>query len=191
MSPLRRGHAERFHDAPLDGALLEVEDVATYFKTDRGLVRAVDGVSFSLERGKTIGIVGESGSGKSVLSRSIMGLLPRNVVRGGSIRFEGREIGDAGTEVMRDFWGTQMSMVFQDPMTSLNPVMRVGKQITESLRYHLDVSKDYAVETALALLQSVGIPEAKRRLRDYPHGRHASTRYDRDRARLRPEAAVR
>jgi peptide/nickel transport system ATP-binding protein len=169
VSPRRRDHAERFHDAPLDGALLEVEDVATYFKTDRGLVRAVDGVSFSLERGKTIGIVGESGSGKSVLSRSIMGLLPRNVVRGGSIRFEGREIGDAGPEVMRDYWGTQMSMVFQDPMTSLNPVMRVGKQITESLRYHLDVSKDYAGETALALLQSVGIPEAKRRLRDYPH----------------------
>ncbi|GIU87550.1 MAG: hypothetical protein KatS3mg009_2065 [Acidimicrobiia bacterium] len=91
MSP-RRGRArgpERFPDAPLDGPLLEVEDVATYFRTDRGLVRAVDGVSLTLERGKTIGIVGESGSGKSVLSRSIMGLLPRNAVRKGSIRFEG------------------------------------------------------------------------------------------------------
>ncbi len=160
---------DRFRDAPLDGPLLDVNEVKTKFKTPRGLVHAVDGVSFSLERGKTIGIVGESGCGKSVLSRSIMGLLPGNVVREGSITFEGAEIGQGTTEQMRPFWGTQMSMVFQDPMTSLNPVMRVGKQITESLKYHLDVSKDYADETALALLQSVGIPEAERRLREYPH----------------------
>ena len=160
---------ERFPDAPLDGPLLDVTDVQTFFKTERGLVRAVDGVSLSLERGKTIGVVGESGSGKSVLSRSIMGLLPGNVQRHGSIKFEGREIGSANTETMRQYWGTQMSMVFQDPMTSLNPVMRVGNQITESLRYHLDVSSDYADETALALLTSVGIPEAERRMREYPH----------------------
>src|SRR6185436_2576037 len=94
---------------------------------------------------------------------------PSNVERHGSVKFEGREIGDAGTEAMRGYWGTMMSMVFQDPMTSLNPVMRIGNQITESLRYHLDVTKDYANETALALLQSVGIPEAERRLREYPH----------------------
>jgi peptide/nickel transport system ATP-binding protein len=170
VSP-RRGRkvSDRFADAPLDGPLLEVDGVKTYFKTPRGLVRAVDGVSLTLERGKTIGVVGESGSGKSVLSRSIMGLLPNNVVREGSIKFEGREIGKADTEEMRRYWGTQMSMVFQDPMTSLNPVMRIGNQITESLRYHLDVTKDYANETALALLQSVGIPEAERRLREYPH----------------------
>jgi peptide/nickel transport system ATP-binding protein len=170
VSP-RRGRkvSGRFADAPLDGPLLEVDGVKTYFKTPRGLVRAVDGVSLTLERGKTIGVVGESGSGKSVLSRSIMGLLPNNVVREGSIKFEGREIGNADTEEMRHYWGTQMSMVFQDPMTSLNPVMRVGNQITESLRYHLDVTKDYANETALALLQSVGIPEAERRMREYPH----------------------
>jgi peptide/nickel transport system ATP-binding protein len=98
-----------------------------------------------------------------------MGLLPNNVVRKGSVKFEGSEIGHAGTKAMRSYWGTQMSMVFQDPMTSLNPVMRVGNQITESLRLHLDVSKEYANETALALLQSVGIPEAERRLREYPH----------------------
>jgi peptide/nickel transport system ATP-binding protein len=98
-----------------------------------------------------------------------MGLLPSNVVRQGSILFEGREIGSAASEVMRHYWGLQMSMVFQDPMTSLNPVMKIGKQITESLRYHLDVSKDFAEETALSLLQSVGIPEAKRRLNEYPH----------------------
>ena len=121
----------------------------TFFKTPRGLVHAVDGVSLTLERGKTLGIVGESGSGKSVLSRSIMGLLPSNVERHGSIKFEGHEIGDADNDEMRHYWGTQMSMVFQDPMTSLNPVMRIGKQITEPLRYHLDVSRDYAEDTAL------------------------------------------
>src|SRR3954463_10252692 len=166
----RRGRsAERFTDAPLDGALLEVNEIQTHFKSERGLVRAVDGVSFSLERGKTIGIVGESGCGKSVLSRSIMGLLPSNAVRHGSITFEGREIGKASSHLMKQYWGTQMSMVFQDPMTSLNPVMRIGQQIMESLRFHLDVSKEYAEETALALLRSVGIPEAERRLREYPH----------------------
>ncbi len=171
MSP-RRGRAaraERFTDAPLDGALLDVDEIKTHFRSERGLVRAVDGVSFSLERGKTIGIVGESGCGKSVLSRSIMGLLPSNAVRHGSVTFEGREIGNASSKVMKQYWGTQMSMVFQDPMTSLNPVMRVGQQIMESLRFHLDVSKEYAEETALALLRSVGIPEAERRLREYPH----------------------
>jgi peptide/nickel transport system ATP-binding protein len=168
-NPKRRERGERFADAPLDGPLLDVKDVQTHFRTERGLVRAVDGVSFSLERGKTIGIVGESGCGKSVLSRSIMGLLTSNAVRNGSIAFEGREIGQADTATMKQYWGTQMSMVFQDPMTSLNPVMRVGNQITESLRFHLDVTKDYAEETALALLRSVGIPEAERRLREYPH----------------------
>jgi peptide/nickel transport system ATP-binding protein len=165
----RKPTADRFADAPLDGPLLDVNGVKTYFKTERGLVHAVDGVSLTLERGKTLGVVGESGSGKSVLSRSIMGLLPTNVERYGSVKFEGREIGESGTDVMRAYWGTQMSMIFQDPMTSLNPVMKIGKQITEPLRYHLDVSRDYAEDTALALLQSVGIPEAERRLSEYPH----------------------
>jgi peptide/nickel transport system ATP-binding protein len=172
MTPLRRrrgSSADRFADAPLDGPLLDVEEIKTYFKTERGMVRAVDGVSFSLERGKTIGIVGESGCGKSVLSRSIMGLLPSNAERHGRIVFESTDISGSPTKVMREYWGTQMSMVFQDPMTSLNPVMKIGNQIMESLRFHLDVSKDYAEETALALLKSVGIPEAERRLREYPH----------------------
>ena len=164
-----RARPDRFADAPLDGPLLDVDNVQTHFKSERGLVRAVDGVSFALERGKTIGIVGESGCGKSVLSRSIMGLLPSNAVRHGSITFEGSEIGNAPSKLMKQYWGTQMAMVFQDPMTSLNPVMRVGQQIMESLRFHLDVSKEYAEETALALLRSVGIPEAERRLREYPH----------------------
>jgi peptide/nickel transport system ATP-binding protein len=169
LSPRRRNTEDAYPDAPLDGALLEVRDIRTSFKTDRGLLHAVDGVSFSLERGKTLGVVGESGCGKSVLSRSVMGLLPKNAVRDGSVVFEGREIGDADAKTMRHYWGTQMAMVFQDPMTSLNPVLKIGRQITESLRYHLDVSKDYAEETALALLQSVGIPEAQRRLNEYPH----------------------
>ena len=162
--------AERYAAATLDGPLLEVTDLRTHFRTDRGVVRAVDGVSFSLEQGRTLGIVGESGSGKTVLSRSIMGLLPKhNVIRQGSVRFEGRELIDAPVDELRDLWGAQMAMVFQDPMTSLNPVMRIGNQITESLLHHLDISKEFARETAVALLRSVGIPEPERRLRQYPH----------------------
>jgi peptide/nickel transport system ATP-binding protein len=162
--------AERFPTAPLDGALLEVKDLKTHFRTERGVVRAVDGVSFSLERGRTLGIVGESGCGKTVLSRSIMGLLPkRNVVRHGSVVFEGREIANLTPKQMRAYWGAQMAMIFQDPMTSLNPVMRIGKQITESLNYHLDITKQYAGELAESLLESVRIPEPRQRLREYPH----------------------
>ncbi len=150
--------------------LLEVSDVKTHFKTPRGLVRAVDGVSFTLDQGKTLGVVGESGSGKSVLARSIMGLLPKhNVVRHGKVRFEGVEISDLAAAAMREYWGTEMAMVFQDPMTSLNPVMKVGRQITESLRFHLDMDKDESREIALSLLRSVGIPETVRRLGEYPH----------------------
>jgi peptide/nickel transport system ATP-binding protein len=125
-------------DDTYNGPVVEVTDLKTGFKTPRGLVRAVDGVSFKLDRGKTLGIVGESGCGKSVLSRSVMGLLPSgNVVREGSVRFQGKEMVGLSGKEMRRFWGTEMSMVFQDPMTSLNPVKRVGAQITEGLRYHL------------------------------------------------------
>jgi peptide/nickel transport system ATP-binding protein len=152
------------------GNLLVVEDLRTAFRTERGVVRAVDGVTFSLDRGKTLGIVGESGSGKTVLSRSIMGLLPgKNVRITGRVLYEGRDITGARPDVMRNVWGTEMSMIFQDPMTSLNPVMKIGKQIDESLRHHLDMPKDEARKTALALLKSVGIPEAERRLDQYPH----------------------
>jgi oligopeptide/dipeptide ABC transporter ATP-binding protein len=152
------------------GAVVEVTDLKTGFRTPRGLVKAVDGVSFKLERGKTLGIVGESGSGKSVLSRSVMGLLPHgNVVREGSVRFQGQEIADLPADDLRRFWGTEMAMVFQDPMTSLNPVMRIGNQIAEGLRTHLGQSKEESTQTALALLKSVRIPEPERRLREYPH----------------------
>ncbi len=154
----------------VDGPLLEVEDLRTHFLTPAGPVRAVDGVSFSLNRGETLGIVGESGSGKTVLSRSIMGLLPtRNVERTGAIRYQGHSISDYTQDQMRSVWGTEMGMIFQDPMTSLNPVMKIGNQITESLRYHLDMDKGEAHETAVALLTSVGIPEPAQRFGEYPH----------------------
>jgi oligopeptide/dipeptide ABC transporter ATP-binding protein len=150
--------------------LLDVVDVSTTFDTDRGLVHAVDGVSFTLDRGRTLGIVGESGSGKTVLSRSIMGLLPkRGVVRSGSIKFDAVEIGNLSPKAMRRYWGAQMAMVFQDPMTSLNPVMKVGTQITESIRMHLDVTRSFAHDLAVSLLTSVRVPDAERRMEEYPH----------------------
>ena len=152
------------------GVLLQVDNLHTHFRTERGLVRAVDGVSFTLERGKCLGVVGESGSGKTVLSRSIMGLLPHhNTVTSGSVRFEGHEILGAPTNEMRQLWGREMAMVFQNPMTSLNPVMKIGKQIAEPLRLHLDMSKADARATAERLLRDVRIPEATRRLDQFPH----------------------
>ena len=153
-----------------DGPLLELEDVRTHFQTPRGVVRAVDGVSLRLERGKALGIVGESGSGKTILSRSIMGLLPpRGTIRQGSIRFEGREIGGLSRRAMRDVWGKEMAMIFQDPMTSLNPLMKIGAQIAEPLRIHLDMPKALAWTTAEKLMQDVRIPAPGRRLQQYPH----------------------
>ena len=135
--------------------LLEVDDLHTSFSSPRGTVRAVRGVTFDLQRGRTLGIVGESGSGKSVLSRSLMGLVPSNAVRSGSVRFAGQEVLNAPPKVMRRFWGDQMSMVFQDPMTALNPVMRIGRQIAEPLHEHTDLSRDQVKETTLQLLESV------------------------------------
>jgi oligopeptide/dipeptide ABC transporter ATP-binding protein len=151
------------------GTLLEVDDLRTAFVTPRGLAKAVDGVSLSLERGKTLGIVGESGSGKSVLSRSIMGLLPRrNVQRSGTVRFEGEDITALPEEALRSRWGTDMAMVFQDPMTSLNPVVKIGRQLTEGLKVHYGMPKDESAAIALELLRSVGIPEPEKRLNQYP-----------------------
>ncbi|MFI5041041.1 MAG: ABC transporter ATP-binding protein [Acidimicrobiales bacterium] len=155
--------------AGFHGPLLEVEDLHTGFRTDRGVVRAVDGVSLSLERGRTLGVVGESGSGKTVLSRSIMGLLPGSkTMREGTVRFEGRDISNLSGDAERSLWGAEIAMVFQDPMTSLNPVVKIGRKITETLRHHLDMDKRQAKETAVALLRSVGIPEPERRLNQYP-----------------------
>lgn len=150
--------------------LLAVEDLRTYFMTAAGPVHSVDGVSFDLNAGSTLGIVGESGSGKSVLCRSIMGLLPRNGVdRGGNVLFKGTETANLSESQRRALWGREMSMVFQDPMTSLNPVMIIGKQITESIRLHLGLSRDESRKTAIDLLNSVGISEPARRFSEFPH----------------------
>ena len=150
--------------------LLEVDDLRTYFDTPRGVVKAVDGVSLRVDRGKTLGIVGESGSGKTVLSRSIMNLLPKNnTIREGSVRFEGRELTTMKNKEMRTIWGAEMAMILQDPMTSLNPVTKIGEQITESLGIHLGEKGKVAKAHAVELLKSVGIPAAERRLGEYPH----------------------
>jgi peptide/nickel transport system ATP-binding protein len=160
----------RLEARPPAGPLLEVRDLTTHFLTPRGRVKAVDGVTFTLERGRTLGVVGESGSGKTVLSRSIMNLLPKaNVVRNGSVRFEGQEILGLPDKEMRHLWGKEMAMIFQDPMTSLNPVMKIGKQIIESLRLHLGLDRKEARETGIALLRSVNIPEPAKRFDEYPH----------------------
>jgi oligopeptide/dipeptide ABC transporter ATP-binding protein len=154
----------------IEGPLLEVEDLHTSFRTGRGLVRAVDGVSLTLGRGRTLGVVGESGSGKTVLSRSIMGLLPgSNVERSGTVRFAGHDLTTMSLPELREVWGMQIALVFQDPMTALNPVVRVGRQITEALRLRAGLDRKGAYETAVALLNSVGIPAPERRLRNYPH----------------------
>jgi oligopeptide/dipeptide ABC transporter ATP-binding protein len=149
--------------------LLEVTDLRVTFSTPGGPLAAVDGVSISLDRGRTLGVVGESGSGKTILSRAIMGILgddgPR---RTGSVRFDGKELVGASTPTLRGLWGSKMAMVFQDPMTSLNPVMRIGHQITESLRLHLGFDRAEARSSALALLGQVGIPSPEERFRHYP-----------------------
>ena len=151
-------------------ALLEVEDLRTYFKTREGEVHAVDGVSFEVEEGGVLGIVGESGCGKSVTSLSIMGLVqsPGRVVSG-AIRFDGRDLTTMSEKALENVRGKQISMIFQDPMTSLNPTLTIGTQITETVRRHLGLSKADAEKRAVSLLEEVHIPDAKRRVKDYPH----------------------
>jgi peptide/nickel transport system ATP-binding protein len=164
------GNVTQAGSRAVEGPLLELVDVRTHFSTPRGLVRAVDGVSLTLHRGQSLGVVGESGSGKTILSRSIMGLLPvRGTIREGSIRFQGRDIGSNSRSQMRELWGKEMAMIFQDPMTSLNPLMRIGRQIEEPLRKHLGMSSADARATAERLLRDVRIPEPARRLRQYPY----------------------
>jgi oligopeptide/dipeptide ABC transporter ATP-binding protein len=173
MSARRAGPgtaALEFPDAGAsDGPLLVVEDLHTSFRTSRGTVRAVDGVSLAVDAGKTLGVVGESGSGKTVLSRSIMGLLPpRDVIKSGTVRFAGHDLTAMSPKELRGVWGAELSMIFQDPMTALNPVKRIGRQITESLRLHLGMSRSEADATAIQLLSSVGIPSPEERVRWYP-----------------------
>jgi peptide/nickel transport system ATP-binding protein len=151
--------------------LLQVDDLRTTFATPRGAVRAVDGVSLSLVPGETLGVVGESGSGKSVLVRSIMGLTrhdPNATVTGG-ITFDGRDLSGASKADWRKIWGREIAMVFQDPMTSLNPVRKIGAHLAQPLRLHLDMSRKEAKARSIELLAEVGIPEPARRLDQYPH----------------------
>src|SRR5918912_1393381 len=151
-------------------ALLEVTNLKTHFKTDDGIVKAVDGVSFSLEKGQTLGIVGESGSGKSVTCLTIMGLnAKRNTISSGEAIFKGENLLTMGANRLRDIRGNDIAMIFQDPMTSLNPVHRIGHQLVEAIQLHRDVSKKQARGRALELLKAVGIPRAERRIDDYPH----------------------
>jgi oligopeptide transport system ATP-binding protein len=156
----------------LNGAnMLEVKDLEISFSTYAGEVQAVRGVTFDLRRGETLAIVGESGSGKSVTAKSIMRLLPEanSIIKGGEIVFEGRDLLELSEKQMQGIRGSKIAMVFQDPMTSLDPTMRVGRQITESLRKHLGMSGQRARERSVELMKMVGIPNAEARLRQYPH----------------------
>jgi oligopeptide/dipeptide ABC transporter ATP-binding protein len=152
-------------------ALLQVRDLHTHFTTDDGEFPAVDGVSFSIEAGRTLAIVGESGCGKSVTSLSIMGLVPNppGRIAGGSIRFEGRELVGAPARAMQDLRGNGMAMIFQEPMSSLNPVFTIGEQIVEGLLRHRRISRGQATEVAMAMLRKVRIPAPEQRFHEYPH----------------------
>jgi peptide/nickel transport system ATP-binding protein len=150
--------------------LLEVKDLKTYFRTDDGIVKAVDGVSFSVEKGKTLGIVGESGCGKSVTCLTIMGLNNRrNTISSGQALWKGQNLIGMTPKALRRIRGDEIAMIFQDPMTSLNPVQKVGKQLVEAILLHQDVTKGAARARALELLKAVGIPRAGTRIDDYPH----------------------
>lgn len=151
--------------------LMEVKNLKTRFHTQEGTVYAVNGVSYTLDEGETLGVVGESGCGKSVHALSIMGLVPRppGEVDAESIMFRGRDLTKLSAEEMRLLRGSEIAMVFQDPMTSLNPVLTVGHQITEALKLHLGMDNQQSRERAAELLSMVGIPSAKNRLDDYPH----------------------
>ena len=151
--------------------VLRLEDLRTWYHTRDGVIRAVDGVSLSLEQGRTLGLVGESGCGKSVTALSIMRLIdpPGRIEAGSRILFQGTDLAAAGEEELRELRGNQISMVFQEPMTSLNPVYPVGRQVAEALRLHRGMRPGPAGARAVELLEQVGIPLADRRARDYPH----------------------
>ena len=152
-------------------ALLEVENLRTGFDTREGFLRAVDGVDFSLAQGGTLGVVGESGSGKSVTALSVMRLIdrPGRIAAGSHIRFEGRVLAEASEGELAKIRGNEIAMIFQEPMTSLNPVFTVGNQIAESVRLHEGLGKKDALDRAVEMMKLVGIPSAERRVLDYPH----------------------
>ncbi|MBY6687768.1 ABC transporter ATP-binding protein [Rhodococcus sp. BP-149] len=149
--------------------LLDVRNLRAYIGTARGEVRAVDDVTFSLGEAESLGVVGESGSGKSVMAKAIMGLMPPRSGRTGDVTFRGRDLLSLSKKEKLEVWGNQISMVFQDPGRSLNPVVRVERQLTEGMRRHLGLSRSAARSRALELLEEVGVPDPERRLRNYPH----------------------
>ncbi|ASA23056.1 ABC transporter ATP-binding protein [Paenibacillus donghaensis] len=151
--------------------LLEVSGLRTEFVTDAGTIRAVDGISLSVRKGETLGIVGESGCGKSITSLSIMQLLPKRISRiaEGKISFEGRNMLDMSADEVRDIRGNRIAMIFQEPMTSLNPVFKIGRQISESARFHLKLGKKEAAERAVEMLRKVGIPRPEKIAQQYAH----------------------
>ena len=155
----------------MSAPLLEVRDLVTAFDTEGGRLVAIDGVSFSVEAGKTLGIVGESGCGKSVTALSVMRLLPKPAgqILAGKVLFEGRNLVDLDPEDMRTVRGGRIGMIFQEPMTALNPVQRIGRQLTEGMRLHGESDADIRNARALELLRQVGIPSPERRMSDYPH----------------------
>src|SRR5579883_3124177 len=152
-------------------ALLEVKNLKTYFFTDDGVAKSVDDVSYTVDRRETLGVVGESGCGKSVTALSIMRLIPDPPGKtvGGEVLFEGKDLLKLSEEEMRDIRGNAISMIFQEPMTSLNPVLTVGKQIGETLQLHQGLSPRDAEKRAIEMLVLVGIPAPQRRVREYPH----------------------
>src|SRR5258706_4638331 len=154
-----------------NGNLLSVKDLITYFETEDGTVKAVDGISFELKQGETLGIVGESGSGKSVANLSIMRLIPNppGKIVSGSITFDGRDVLELSPREVRDIRGKRIAMIFQDPMTSLNPFMRVSKQLMEVTQLHLGHNRKEARAHAIKMLEHVGIPDARERVDSYPH----------------------
>src|SRR6476469_9122301 len=156
---------------PMPGPLLEVKNLKTQFFTQDGVVKAVDDVSFYLDEEETLGIVGESGSGKSVTALSLMGLIPQppGKISAGEVNFRGQNLLDLDEEEMRHIRGKEIAMIFQDPMTSLNPVLTINRQIGEALQLHLKMNKDQARKRTIELLKLVGIPSAATRLDDYPH----------------------
>jgi oligopeptide transport system ATP-binding protein len=151
--------------------LLEVSDLRTYFHTDDGLLKAVDGISFALKRGETLGIVGESGSGKSVTNLSLIKLVPSppGEIVSGKVVFGGQDILKLSDAEVRKIRGRRIAMIFQDPMTSLNPFLKISRQLMEMTQLHLGYSKSQAYEHAIKMLETVGIPDARRRVDDYPH----------------------
>lgn len=153
------------------GPLLKAENLSTHFRTKRGQLRAVDGVSLTVAAGETLGLVGESGSGKSVLGQTVMGLLSndsKTMVRG-TVTFQGQDMQALTRKKQQQMWGNDIAMVFQDPMTALNPFKRIGTHLTESIRMHMGLDKEQARERAIELLRKVRIPEPTRRVDQYPH----------------------